>query len=122
DRCQHGRAATEKPGGVAGWALCALPPLRYPRATTGVTSNGGRALTKDISDVDLASRPDKDLVRLMWQEARDLLKRLEGSAVRRMSVQAGKYKVEIELGGFAESAIPRAAPGAAGGEPARAAV
>jgi acetyl-CoA carboxylase biotin carboxyl carrier protein len=71
---------------------------------------------------DGASPPDQDLVRLMWQEARDLLKRLEGSAVRRMSVQAGQYKVEIELGGYAEAAIPRGAPAATGGEAGRAAV
>ena len=72
-----------------------------------------------VDDVDAASPPDHDLIRLMWQEARDLLKRLEGSAVRRMSVQAGQYKVEIELGGYAEAAAPRGAPGAVGGEPAR---
>jgi acetyl-CoA carboxylase biotin carboxyl carrier protein len=56
----------------------------------------------------------------MWQEARDLLKRLEGSAVRRMSVQAGQYKVEIELGGFAEAGAPRVSAGP-GSEPGRAA-
>jgi acetyl-CoA carboxylase biotin carboxyl carrier protein len=74
------------------------------------------------NDVDAASPPDQDLVRLMWQEARDLLKRLEGSAVRRMSVQAGQYKVEIELGGFTEGAMaaaPRAASGAAAGDAGR---
>jgi acetyl-CoA carboxylase biotin carboxyl carrier protein len=76
-------------------------------------------LTKD--DVlavlaDSASPPDQDLVRLMWQEARDLLKRLEGSSVRRMSVQAGQYKVEIELGGTVIETVagaPRAATGGA---------
>jgi len=58
----------------------------------------------------------------MWQEARDLIKRLEGSTVRRLSVQAGLYKVEIELGGYAEAAF-HGAPAGAGerGEPARAA-
>ena len=74
-----------------------------------------------VNDVDAASTPDQDLVRLMWQEARDLLKRLEGSAVRRMSVQAGQYKVEIELGGYAEAGAPRVSAGPAGGEAARAA-
>src|SRR4051812_2896362 len=41
--------------------------------------------------------PDQDLVHLMYSEARDLIKRLEGSTVRRLSVQAGDYKLEIEL-------------------------
>jgi acetyl-CoA carboxylase biotin carboxyl carrier protein len=54
----------------------------------------GAALTGDINP---ASSPDQDLIRLMWQQARDLLSRLEGSTVRRLSVQAGNYKVEIEL-------------------------
>jgi acetyl-CoA carboxylase biotin carboxyl carrier protein len=60
----------------------------------------------------------------MWQEARDLIKRLEGSSVRRLFVQAGEYKVEIELGGYPEAATARGAPAAVGerGEPARVAV
>src|SRR5207249_771517 len=75
---------------------------------------------QNVGPTDAAHTPDQELVRLMWQEARDLLKRLEGSAVRRMSVQAGEYKVEIELGGFAEAvAITRGAPAALGAEPAR---
>jgi acetyl-CoA carboxylase biotin carboxyl carrier protein len=79
-------------------------------------------LTKDA--VDATSPPDQELVRLMWQEARDLIKRLEGTTVRRLSVQAGEYKVEIELGGFAEVAVAHGAPAAVGerGEPARMAV
>jgi acetyl-CoA carboxylase biotin carboxyl carrier protein len=80
-------------------------------------------LTKDdavAALADAASPPDHDLVRLMWQEARDLLKRLEGSSVRRMSVQAGQYKVEIELGGFTDVAAPRGVSVTAGGEPTRA--
>ena len=77
-------------------------------------------MTHEIGDA--ASPPDQELVRLMWQEARDLLKRLEGSSVRRMAVQAGQYRVEIELGGFVEAPIPRGGAVAAGGEAARAAV
>jgi acetyl-CoA carboxylase biotin carboxyl carrier protein len=42
--------------------------------------------------------PDEDLVRSLWQEARDLIKRLEGSTVQRLSVEAGAYKIEIERG------------------------
>jgi len=80
-------------------------------------------LTKDLVAGDAASPPDQDLVRLMWQEARDLLKRLEGSTVRRMSVQAGQYKVEIELGGaYVEAVMPRGGPAAVGGESGRGAV
>jgi acetyl-CoA carboxylase biotin carboxyl carrier protein len=54
-------------------------------------------------DVDGTSPPDQELVRFIWQEARDLIKRLDGTSVRRLSVQAGEYKVEIELGGFTEA-------------------
>jgi len=79
-------------------------------------------LTKDV--VDATSPPEQELVRLMWQEARDLIKRLEGTTVRRLSVQAGEYKVEIELGGYPESAVAHGAPAVTGerGEPARAVV
>lgn len=77
-------------------------------------------MTKDA--VDTTSPPDQELVRLMWQEARDLIKRLEGTTVRRLSVQAGEYKVEIELGGYVEAApASYSGPVAMGdrGEPAR---
>jgi acetyl-CoA carboxylase biotin carboxyl carrier protein len=79
-------------------------------------------LTKDV--VEATSPPDQELVRLIWQEARDLIKRLEGSTVRRLSVQAGEYKVEIELGGFAEAVTPRGMPAAVGerSEPTRGAI
>jgi acetyl-CoA carboxylase biotin carboxyl carrier protein len=39
---------------------------------------------------------DQELVHQVWQEARDLIKRLEGSTVSRLAVQAGDYKIEIE--------------------------
>jgi acetyl-CoA carboxylase biotin carboxyl carrier protein len=43
------------------------------------------------------ARPsDMDLIRSVWEEARDLVKRLEGSSVERFSVQAGETKIEIE--------------------------
>jgi len=54
--------------------------------------------------------PDQDLVRLMYQEARDLIKRLEGTTVRRLSVQAGDYKVEIELEANARAVGPVSGP------------
>jgi acetyl-CoA carboxylase biotin carboxyl carrier protein len=55
-----------------------------------------------------------DLIRSVWEEARDLVQRLEGSTVRRFSVQAGETKIEIERsasGGVAMA--PAAAPAAA---------
>jgi acetyl-CoA carboxylase biotin carboxyl carrier protein len=60
-----------------------------------------------------------ELIRSVWEEARDLVKRLEGSTVRRFSVQAGETKIEIErsASGVAISA-PAAAPAA--GAPAAA--
>jgi acetyl-CoA carboxylase biotin carboxyl carrier protein len=60
-----------------------------------------------------------DLIRSVWEEARDLVQRLEGSTVRRFSVQAGETKIEIERsasGGvaMAPAAAPAAAAAAAG--------
>ena len=34
--------------------------------------------------------PDEELFRSMWQEARDLIKRLEGSSVQRLVLEAGQ--------------------------------
>ena len=51
-----------------------------------------------------------DLIRSVWDEARDLIKRLEGSTVQRFSVQAGETKIEIER---SASSAPAAASGAA---------
>jgi acetyl-CoA carboxylase biotin carboxyl carrier protein len=41
---------------------------------------------------------DTDLIRSVWEEARDLVKRLEGSTVVRFAVQAGDTRIEIERG------------------------
>jgi acetyl-CoA carboxylase biotin carboxyl carrier protein len=41
---------------------------------------------------------NQELVRAVWEEARDLIKRLEGSTVQRFSVEAGDTKIEIERG------------------------
>jgi acetyl-CoA carboxylase biotin carboxyl carrier protein len=56
---------------------------------------------------DEKSGPDKDLIKSLLDESRDLIKRLEGSTVQRLSVQAGEYRIEIERG-----ATVVAAPGA----------
>lgn len=47
---------------------------------------------------DKKQTPDGDLLHAMTDEVRDLIKRLEGSTVQRLSVQAGDYKIEIERG------------------------
>jgi len=55
---------------------------------------------------------NQELIRAVWEEARDLIKRLEGSTVQRFSVEAGDTKIEIERGmpaGVVAGAIPAAA-------------
>jgi acetyl-CoA carboxylase biotin carboxyl carrier protein len=42
--------------------------------------------------------PDREMIESVWAEARDLIRRLEGSTVRRLAVAAGDYKIEIERG------------------------
>jgi acetyl-CoA carboxylase biotin carboxyl carrier protein len=54
---------------------------------------------------------DDELIRSLWQEARDLIKRLEGSTVQRLAVRAGEYEIEIERG------VATVAPAAAGVSP-----
>jgi acetyl-CoA carboxylase biotin carboxyl carrier protein len=79
---------------------------------------------------------NETLIRAVWEEARDLIKRLEGSTVQRFSVEAGDTKIEIERGmpagvvaapvsaaGTGLPAADEAAPGAAeldGGHPIKA--
>jgi acetyl-CoA carboxylase biotin carboxyl carrier protein len=55
---------------------------------------------------------DQDFVRVVWEEARDLIKRLEGSTVQRFSVEARGTKIEIERA--AGTVVPLAAAPAAG--------
>jgi acetyl-CoA carboxylase biotin carboxyl carrier protein len=71
--------------------------------------------------------PDQSLIESTWAEARDLVRRLEGSSVQRFAVKAGEYEIEIERGAVAQPAAgdgggeaPPAvsghvAPGASGG-------
>jgi acetyl-CoA carboxylase biotin carboxyl carrier protein len=61
-----------------------------------------------------------DLIRSVWEEARDLVQRLEGSTVRRFSVQAGETKIEIERSASGVAMAPAAAPAAAAAAPAAA--
>ena len=48
--------------------------------------------------------PDKSLIEQTWAEARDLVRRLEGSSVQRFAVKAGEYEIEIERGGVVQPA------------------
>ena len=58
------------------------------------------------------SDSNMDQIRSVWEEARDLVKRLEGSTVRRFSVQAGDTRIEIERTASGVAVSPAAAPGA----------
>jgi acetyl-CoA carboxylase biotin carboxyl carrier protein len=55
---------------------------------------------------DTTRKPaDQELISAVWEEARDLIKRLEGSSVQRFAVEAGDTRIEIERG------IPTGVPG-----------
>jgi hypothetical protein len=50
-----------------------------------------------MTDVDKgASAQGTDPGHSVWEEARDLVARLEGSTVRRLRVESGDFKLEIE--------------------------
>ena len=53
-----------------------------------------------------SSPPDREMIESVWAEARDLIRRLEGSTVQRFAVAAGDYKIEIERGAPAPIASP----------------
>jgi acetyl-CoA carboxylase biotin carboxyl carrier protein len=67
---------------------------------------------------------DKQMIESTWAEARDLVRRLEGTSVQRFAVKAGEYEIEIERGrvevsaGEADGEAPvvsgHLAPGASG--------
>jgi acetyl-CoA carboxylase biotin carboxyl carrier protein len=44
------------------------------------------------------SAPDTEAAASLWAEARDLIRRLEGSSVQRLAVEIGELKLEIERG------------------------
>jgi len=58
---------------------------------------------------------DKNMIESTWAEARDLVRRLEGTTVQRFAVKAGEYEIEIERGGEVIAAAP--AGGGAAAEP-----
>jgi acetyl-CoA carboxylase biotin carboxyl carrier protein len=47
---------------------------------------------------------DRKMIESTWAEARDLVRRLEGTSVQRFAVKAGEYEIEIERGGAAPAA------------------
>jgi acetyl-CoA carboxylase biotin carboxyl carrier protein len=58
---------------------------------------------------------NQELISAVWEEARDLIKRLEGSSVQRFAVEAGDTRIEIERGipsgiSVVAGALPAAAP------------
>ncbi|MBD0329791.1 MAG: hypothetical protein ICV64_06780, partial [Thermoleophilia bacterium] len=62
-----------------------------------------------MTDETPAPEPDHQLVRAVWEEARDLIRRLEGSSVQRLRVDAGNTRIEIERGAPAAAAPAAAA-------------
>lgn len=60
---------------------------------------------------------DREMIESVWAEARDLVKRLEGTTVQRFAVAAGEYKIEIERGAPAVVSVPAAAAEAESGLP-----
>ena len=58
-----------------------------------------------------SANKNQELIRAVWDEARDLVKRLEGSTVQRFSVEAGDTKIEIER----RAGVVAVDAGAAGG-------
>ena len=64
----------------------------------------------------MSDKPDAELLQSVWAEARDLVKKLEGSTVQRFAVKAGDYEIEIERGMPVSGPAPGA--GGNGGQPA----
>jgi acetyl-CoA carboxylase biotin carboxyl carrier protein len=60
---------------------------------------------------------DQSMIESTWAEARDLVRRLEGTSVQRFAVKAGDYEIEIERGAILQAAPAdgeAAAPAASG--------
>ena len=62
-------------------------------------------------------RSEEEFIRSVWEEARDLVKRLEGTTVQRFSVEAGGTKIEIERAPAAGTFVPAASTTAAAATP-----
>jgi len=73
-----------------------------------------------MSDNKEQKNADRDMIESVWAEARDLVRKLEGTTVQRFAVQAGEYKIEIERGAPVAISVPAAAdgePAVSGGHP-----
>jgi acetyl-CoA carboxylase biotin carboxyl carrier protein len=71
-----------------------------------------------MSEPETPTNPDQEFIRTVWEEARDLVKRLEGSTVQRFNVEAGGTKIEIERATAAGAPVASAAvPAAAAAAP-----
>jgi acetyl-CoA carboxylase biotin carboxyl carrier protein len=57
---------------------------------------------------------DQSMIESTWAEARDLVRRLEGTSVQRFAVKAGDYEIEIERGAVVQAAPADGEPGAPG--------
>ena len=44
------------------------------------------------------SSPDREMIESVWAEARDLVRRLEGSTVQRLAVVAGEHPCVLLIG------------------------
>jgi acetyl-CoA carboxylase biotin carboxyl carrier protein len=66
----------------------------------------------------ISESPDVELIRSVWEEARDLIKKLEGTTVQRLCVEAGQTKIEIERGAPTVAAAPAPTVGAPVAAPA----
>jgi acetyl-CoA carboxylase biotin carboxyl carrier protein len=49
-----------------------------------------------MTDAEMSGNADPELIKSVWAEARDLMRRLEGSTVQRLAVSAGGTSIEIE--------------------------
>jgi acetyl-CoA carboxylase biotin carboxyl carrier protein len=65
-----------------------------------------------MTEVEKGGRStDLEVARSVWEEARELVKRLEGSSVRHLLVEVGKLKIEIDRRADASAARPAVADG-----------
>jgi len=62
-----------------------------------------------VSETETGGWADTDTLRAVWDEARDLVRRLEGTSVERLTIVAGGTRIEIERDTAAVTATGAAA-------------
>ena len=62
-----------------------------------------------MSETETGGWADTDTLRAVWDEARDLVRRLEGTSVERLTIVAGDTRIEIERDTAAVTATGAAA-------------